>query len=326
MADSTAGRLLVALYGPTSSGKTAISVDLAHRIQRSLREVVVISADSRQVYRYMDIGTSKTTIAEMGGIRHEMLDVTEPIRKLELEDYARLARDHIKGALAANHVPLVVGGTGIYVKALLEGWEVDRVGAARKALRRDFPRAMTADAYAMLRRLDRSTAARIHVNNYEAVINALASVIGAATPAAAPDQARPRTVVLGLDPGPRELDQRVVRTYDQQVGRGLYDEIQELNHRYNLDREIRRRGSDGDNQVLHTHGYREYFEVAGEHGRSVGDLTVADLAEVRSRVIDHIRRYTHRQRSWLRKLPNVRMVNSPGQAFARVAEPAATSR
>src|SRR5712691_3899581 len=76
------GRLLVALYGPTSSGKTALSIDLAERIERELgRRVIIISADSRQVYRYMDIGTSKTTKPEMRGIRHEMIDVLEPIRK-----------------------------------------------------------------------------------------------------------------------------------------------------------------------------------------------------------------------------------------------------
>ena len=93
--------------------------------------------------------------------------------------------------------------------------------------------------------------------------------------------------------------------------RGLYEEILELNHRYDLDREIRRRGADSENQVLHTHGYREYFEVALERGRLVDELTRPDMAEVRGRVVDHIRRYTRRQRSWLRKLPDVRMVESP---------------
>ena len=97
---------------------------------------MVISADSRQVYRYLDIGTSKTTAAEMRGIRHEMLDVTEPVRKLELEEYVRLASAHVADCHARGAVPFVVGGTGVYVRALLEGWAVDRVGAARAALRR----------------------------------------------------------------------------------------------------------------------------------------------------------------------------------------------
>ena len=135
---SDEGRLLVALFGSTSSGKTALSTNLAERIERELgRRVVIISADSRQVYRYMDIGTSKAT-------------------------YARLARQHISRAFATGDLPLVVGGTGVYVKALVEGWATERVGAVRNELRRDFPRAMLPDAYAMLRRLDQGASARIH--------------------------------------------------------------------------------------------------------------------------------------------------------------------
>jgi len=190
--------VLVALYGPTSSGKTALSVELARRIERDLgRPVVIVSADSRQVYRYMDIGTSKTTRAEMGGIRHEMIDIVEPVRKPELEEYARLARPHLR----TDGVALIVGGTGVYVKALLDGWTLDGVGQARDALRRDFPRSMAADAYAMLRRLDKT--ARVHPNNYEAVINALAARM-AGPPGAAPAA----HMVLGLDPGAAVIDRQ----------------------------------------------------------------------------------------------------------------------
>jgi tRNA dimethylallyltransferase len=323
----TSDRLLVALYGPTSSGKTGMSVYLAQRIEREVgRQVIVISADSRQVYRYMDIGTSKTTAAEMRDIRHEMFDIAEPIRKLELEDYDRFARGYIADAFAANHVPLIVGGTGVYVKALLEDWAVAQVGAARKSLRQDFPRAMAPDAYATLRRLDRAAAAQIHPNNYEGIINALASVTGAGESKAAPDREGVRSIVLGLDPGVQVVNQRVADTYDRQVRRGLFDEVQELNYRYGLEREIRQRGPSAENQVLHTHGYREYFEVALERRKPVGSLTESDLAEVRTRVIEHIRRYTRRQRSWLQKLPGVRMVKSPEQAFGLVAVPAAARR
>jgi len=315
-------RLLLVLFGPTSSGKTAPYVDLAGRIERELgREVVVVSADSRQVYRYMDIGTSKTTAAEMHGIRHEMLDVAEPVRKLELEKYDGLARQHLADAFAAGHIPFVVGGTGIYVKALLEGWQVDRVGAARESLRRDFPRGMAADAHAMLRRLDRAAAARVHPNNYAAVINALAGIMAADQPTA-PDLT---TLVLGLDPGCRVLDQRVARTYDEQVARGLFDEIVHLNERYGLDRDLRGRGRDSPNQVLHTHGYREYFDVAMERGKPVARLSGAERAEVRARVVEHIRGYTRRQRSWLRKLRGARVVRSVDEAFALVNQPATAS-
>jgi tRNA dimethylallyltransferase len=316
---SNDGRLLVALYGPTSSGKTALSVELAELVERELgRRVVVISADSRQVYRYMDIGTSKTTTAEMHGIRHEMIDVTEPVRKLELEEYTRLARQHISDTFAAGDLPFVVGGTGVYVKALVEGWSTDRIGTVRHELRRDFPRSMLNDAYETLRRLDRNSAARVHPNNYEAVINALAVVVGGGRQAAGDGDQSVRSVVLGLDPGARAVEQRVIRTYDEQVRRGLFGEILALDERYGLEHQLRQRGSDAANQVLHTHGYREYFEFALEKGRMVSRLTEADLAEVRGRIIERIQRHTRRQRTFLAKLPGTRQVTSPREAAALV--------
>ena len=100
------GSLLVALYGPTSSGKTKLSVDVAERLRKSpLGEAVIISADSRQVYRYLDIGTSKTTPAEMRGVPHEMISVADPVRKFELEDYLRQARQHIQDAFVGHALP-----------------------------------------------------------------------------------------------------------------------------------------------------------------------------------------------------------------------------
>jgi tRNA dimethylallyltransferase len=351
--------LLAALYGPTSSGKTAMAVQIAQRMEKDLGvKFVIISADSRQVYRHMDIGTSKTTSEEMGGIRHEMLDVTDPVRKFELEQYTLLARQRIGDAAAAGAVPFVVGGTGVYLSAVLGGWDTGRVGEARDALRRDFPQSAAGDAHATLRRLSPQRAARVHPNNYEAVINALAAVMSGSADADAADRrtgdavgrsaadrgARVRTadpdprggtmgaegavttVVFGLDPGARALDRRVADTYDRQVGLGLFEEIKSLAARYDLDREFRRLGRRSRNQVLHTHGYREYFEVAAERGKPVASLTGPDREEVRSRVVERIRRHTRRQRGWFGKLPGVHMIGSAGEALAFLSRPLTASR
>jgi tRNA dimethylallyltransferase len=327
LADPRSAQFLVALYGPTSSGKTKLSVDLAHLLrQRFGRAAVVIAADSRQVYRYMDIGTSKTTPQQMRGIRHELIDVAEPARKLELAEYSALARAQIGRCLAAGAIPLIVGGTGIYVKALLEGWDVEAAGPVRDSLKRDFPRSMISDAHAMLRRLDRDLADRIHANNYEAIINALAAVMAPGQRKAGQATAGMTQVLLGLDPGPARVDAAVVATYDEQIRRGLGAEIADLAARYDLDHEYRRRGVDSPNQVLHTHGYREYFEVASDRGKTVNRLNDRDLADVRSAVTDHIRQYTRRQRSWFRKLPAVRMVSDAEQALAAIAVPKSGGR
>jgi tRNA dimethylallyltransferase len=319
--DTAAGsssRLLVAVFGPTSSGKTRLSIDLCARLAADL-EPVVVSADSRQVYRYMDIGTSKTTPAEMRGFRHEMLSVADPAGKYELESYVTTARRHIEQCWTDGRLPIVVGGTAVYVKSLLEGWDVNRSAGARTSLRRDFPRSMASDAYETLRRLDSRVAARVHPNNYDAVINALARLMtGPATERHARAAPKVRTVVLGLDQPARRLDARVARTFDQQMERGLYEEVLKLCSRYDLDAEMRRRGRDSPHQVLHTHGYREFWETASERGKPVRSLTASDMAVVRERVVAHIQGYTRRQRSAFRKLSGLRMVRTAEQAYQEV--------
>lgn len=312
-------RTLVALYGPTSSGKTALSLDLAERVSRELGvEPVVVSADSRQVYRHMDIGTSKTMPDERRGVRHEMIDVAEPVRKFELDEYVRQARGHIDQCFRSAALPMVVGGTAVYVKSLLEGWEVDAVGAARTSLRRDFPRSMADDAYAMLRRLDRAAAGRVHPNNYDGVINALARVMAGQRHEDRRRTDDTRTVVLGLDRPARQLDTRVAETFDHQLAVGLYDEVLGLADRYDLDTEMRRHGRRSRNQVLRTHGYREFFEVAGEHGKRVGALTDAELRIVRDRVVATIQAYTRRQRAAFAKMPGLVRVRTADDAFAGI--------
>ncbi|HVX43901.1 MAG TPA: tRNA (adenosine(37)-N6)-dimethylallyltransferase MiaA [Mycobacteriales bacterium] len=306
--------LLVALFGPTSSGKTALSVELGRQLRRQI-EPVVVSADSRQVYRHLDIGTSKTTPEEMRGIRHEMLSVADPDRKYELESYVAAARGHIEQAWQRGQLPMIVGGTAVYVKALLEGWNVQDSARTRNSVRRDFPPDMAEDAYETLKRLDRKAAGRVHPNNYEAVINALSRIMS--TPDGGSKQTA-RTVVLGLDRPASELDARVASTFDRQLRDGLFDEVLGLGERYDLDAEMRRRGKRSGNQVLHTHGYREFWEVALERGKPVRSLTPGDIAEVRAGVVEHIQGYTRRQRAAFRKLPELRMVRTVERAVQYV--------
>ena len=108
--------------------------------------------------------------------------------------------------------------------------------------------------------------------------------------------------VVGLDRKPAELERRVTATLDHQLQTGLYAEVQLLDERYALAEQFERRGADAPNQVLHTHGYREFFEHARANGRAVAKLTKTDLSMVREAVLAHIVAYTRRQRSWFKKL------------------------
>lgn len=278
-------------------------------------EPVVVSADSRQVYKYMDIGTAKVTVPEMRGIRHEMLDVADPVHKLPLESYVRIARGHLDDG-GGRRLPVIVGGTGVYVTALLDEWDLSGTAALRASLERDFPPRQAADAYAVLERADAKAAARLHPNNYEGIINALVRVMGTDAEPGRARQGR-RVVALGLDPGARTVEAAIARRLDEQFRQGLVDEIQFLADRYRLD-DVMRRGAPSDNQVLHTHGYREFFERARELRLPVRGLSAADRRLVRERMAEHIQAYSRRQRTWFPKLRGVRMVRTVDDAYRAV--------
>ena len=169
-----ARRRAVAIYGPTSSGKTALSLDVCEAAsERGLRPVV-LNADSRQVYVGMDIGTSKIKPSQMRGFEHRLLDVAEPSSKLSLEAYAQMARDELASLAASEDaLPVLVGGTGVYVQSVLDGWDLTGTGTLRRSLERDFPRSDIKDAYQVLARLAPEVARRVHPHNYEAILNAL---------------------------------------------------------------------------------------------------------------------------------------------------------
>jgi tRNA A37 N6-isopentenylltransferase MiaA len=224
-------RRAVAIYGPTSSGKTALSLDVCEAAsERGLRPVV-LNADSRQVYVGMDIGTSKIKPPEMRGFEHRLLDVAEPSSKLSLEAYAQMARDELASLAASEDaLPVLVGGTGVYVQSVLGGWDLTGTGTLRRSLERDFPRSDVKGAYQVLARLAPEAARRVHPNNYEAILNALVRRMAGR---AGNEVATPFAfAVYGIDRGEAETDRRIETTLDAQIGDGLLEEIAELDWAY----------------------------------------------------------------------------------------------
>jgi tRNA A37 N6-isopentenylltransferase MiaA len=311
--------MLIALFGPTSSGKTRLSVELAGRIRRDLGvEPVIISADSRQVYKYMNLGTSKTTPEQMRGIRHEMIDVTEPVRKLELESYAKLAREHIAECHRVGRLPFVVGGTGTHVNALLGGWEVDQIGVARTSLRRHFPRALAADAYQTLRRLDRArrpgcTRTTTKGSSTRSPWRCRGAMHG---PPRALD--RPTRSCSDSTPASRgstsgSLEPMTIRCAPACTTRSV---------RWLTGTAWTRRCAATAGKARTRCSTRTDTGVlrAGRRAcKLVADLNASELAAVREQVVQHIRMYARRQRGWFRKLPSVQMIGSAAQGFALLA-------
>jgi tRNA dimethylallyltransferase len=293
-------RRAVAIYGPTSSGKTALSLDVCEAAsERGLRPVV-LNADSRQVYAGMDIGTSKINPSQMRGFEHRLLDVAEPSSKLSLEAYAQMARDELASLAASEDaLPVLVGGAGVYVQSVLEGWDLTGAGILRRSLERDFPRSDVKGAYHVLARLAPEAARRVHPNNYEAILNALVRRMA--------DQASNQVAtpfafaVYGIDRGEVETDRRIETTLDTQIRHGLLEEIAELDRRYRLVDQAQQPGR-RRNVASQTHGYREFIRVAASTGKAIAELDGADLAAARVEALGHIWAYSRRQRSWFRKL------------------------
>ena len=236
-------RRAVAIYGPTSSGKTALSLDVCEAAsERGLRPVV-LNADSRQVYVGMDIGTSKIKPSQMRGFEHRLLDVAEPSSKLSLEAYAQMARDELASLAASEDaLPVLVGGTGVYVQSVLDGWDLTGTETLRRSLERDFPRSDVTSAYHVLARLAPEVARRVHPNNYEAILNAL--VRRMADEAGNEVRSGPFAfAVYGLDQGEAQTDRRIEATLDAQIRHGLLEEIADLNRRYRLVDQARRPGA-----------------------------------------------------------------------------------
>ena len=294
-------RPAVAIYGPTSSGKTALSLEICEAAARRGLRPVVLNADSRQVYAGMDIGTSKIKPSQMRGFEHRLLDVAEPSSKLSLEAYAQLARDELALlAASGDALPILVGGTGVYLQSVVDGWDLTGTGTIRRALERDFPRSDVTGAYQVLARLAPEVARRVHPGNYEAILNALARRM--ASDAGSEVVARPFAfAVYGLDRGETQTDRRIEMMLDAQIRDGLLTEIAELDRRYRLVEQARRLGR-RSNMASQTHGYREFVRVAASTGKAIAELDGADLAAARAEALGHIRAYSRRQRSWFRKL------------------------
>jgi tRNA dimethylallyltransferase len=268
--------LVIALMGPTASGKTALALDLAEAL-----DLAVLSVDSRQLYRGMDIGTAKPSPAQRARVRHELIDLRDPDQPITLQEFTVLAQ----AAIAAEHqrrgIALLVGGTGLYLQALLQGLEPPAV-PPQPRLRQQFAQLGQPSCHALLRQADPAAAGRIAAADAVRTQRALEVLYATGLPLAGRRQRRPppwRIVELGLDP-PDLADricQRTAALYDL----GLVAETAALRQRYGR-----------DCPLLQTIGYGEASRLLeGELDRPAAQA----LTERRTR------QYAKRQRTWFRR-------------------------
>jgi tRNA dimethylallyltransferase len=277
------------LVGPTAVGKTAVALDLAEVL-----EADIVNADSMQVYRQLDIGTAKPTPAERKRVRHHLVDAAAPDEPYDAARYAREGRAVIADLHRRGIPPLVVGGTGLYIKALLGGlfhqgkavWEVRR-RLARELAERGLPALRT-----RLASLDPPTARRLAPGDTYRILRALEVAEATGRPlssfqAAHRFQDRPyETLKLGLDLPREELYRRIEARVEAMLGQGWLEEVRRLLTRYSP--EIK---------PLKALGYRHLAAVLA------GRLS---LEEASDRIKKETRRYAKRQLTWFRADPEVR--------------------
>ncbi len=217
------------VVGPTAVGKTAVGVHLALCLTGE-----VVSADSRQIYRHMDIGTAKPTPEERARVPHHLLDVVAPDQTLTLAEYQELAYAALRDITARGRLPLIVGGTGLYVRAVAEGWTIPRVPpnpALREVLQERAEREGGAALYAELRAVDPAAAARIDPRNVRRVIRALEVYHGSGRPFSEQQRRQPPPYDLlwiGLTMPRAELYRRADARIERMVAAGWADEVRDL--------------------------------------------------------------------------------------------------
>src|SRR3954447_6361452 len=220
---------LLVIVGPTAVGKTALAIALALALGGE-----IVSADSRQVYHRMDIGTAKPLAAERAAAPHHLIDVVDPDEEFSLARYQDLATAAIAEIAARGHLPLLVGGTGQYLAALLEGWHIPRVAPQpelRAALERQAGQYGAAALHARLALVDPAAAAGILPTNVRRVIRALEVYELTGQPISEQQQKQPppyRTKTLWLMRPPAELYGRIDARVDAMLAAGIIAEVRGL--------------------------------------------------------------------------------------------------
>ncbi|MGL5810536.1 MAG: tRNA (adenosine(37)-N6)-dimethylallyltransferase MiaA [Nocardioides sp.] len=278
--------VIVAISGPTAAGKSELALDLAAAVGGE-----IVNTDAMALYRGMDIGTAKQPETERRGIRHHLLDLLDVTQPATVAEFQGRARDAIVGIRRRGRTPVLVGGSALYTRAVLDRFEFPGTDAeVRAALERDLAEEGLAALYDRLGRLDPEAAAKIQPDNARRIVRALEVIelsgqpFGASLPPLA--YADPRTVQLGIAIDREVLDRRIALRVESMFDRGFVGEVAGL-----LDR-----GLMSGRTASRAIGYREVAaHLAGE----------CSLAEARERTVRATRRFARRQATWHRRDPRI---------------------
>jgi tRNA dimethylallyltransferase len=277
---------LIVIAGATATGKTALALELAARLEGT----EVISADSRQVYRGLDIGTAKPTPAERAAVPHHCLDLVDPAEAFTASDYRRAAQQALVGIASRGGLALLVGGTGLYLRGVARGLPLERTGAdaaVRAALEARLAEGGLGPLVAQLLGHDAAAAEDVDLRNPRRVVRALerALVTGSATPPRPEGYPAP-LLWLGLAREPSEHRRAIVARVEAQFAAGLLHEAAQLRERH-----------PEELPAFTAMGYREAFDVLADR---------CDVEQAKAADAHRTWAYARRQRTWFRSEPDIR--------------------
>ena len=280
---------LIVVLGPTAVGKTALAVALAKKLATR-----VISGDSMLVYKGFDIGTAKPDLDEMQGVPHDLIDILEPDKSFNVVDFVTMAKEKISLANRAGNIPVLAGGTGLYVKSLLEGYEFNHTSGDKKY--RQKLEQLAAEkgkdyVYFLLQEADPAAAARIDAGNLRRVIRALEVWhLGGESISTVnrlqSDGLIYDALVIGLRRERASLYERINRRVDIMIEKGLVDEVK---HLLSL-------GIKEDFPAMKGIGYKEVVSCLNAGG---------DIQEAIEQIKTGTRHFAKRQFTWYRKMPYI---------------------
>ncbi|BAY76593.1 tRNA delta(2)-isopentenylpyrophosphate transferase [Nostoc linckia NIES-25] len=272
---------LIVICGATATGKSGLALALAMRLGS-----VILSADSRQVYREFDIGTAKPSLAEQKLVPHYLIDICDPTDTMTVADYQQKAQALIN-SLPSSSPLLMVGGTGLYIRSIVQGMKIPRV-APQNELRSQLESLGQNQLYAMLQQVDPVAAQKIHANDSVRTLRALEVYYVTGYPISELQGENPPNypiLQIGLDCDVEKLEARIQQRTEQMIANGLVAEVESLCQKYGADLSL-----------LNTLGYQEIKQYLA------GDISLDEAKEL---TVLHTRQFAKRQRTWFKAYPQI---------------------
>ncbi len=274
---------MLIIGGATATGKSGIALQVAKEINGE-----IISADSMQIYKYMDIGTAKITMEERQGIVHHLIDIVEPEENFSVAQFCSIAREKIIDIKSRNKVPIIAGGTGLYINTLIYEYKLSNQDLElRDSLKKELETVGKEEMYKKLSAVDPVSASKIHQNNVKRVLRALEVYLSSGQSLGEKDDKKETIphMMYALSLDRDKLYQKINDRVDKMFQTGLVEELEYL---------VNEKKLNFDMQSMQAIGYKEFKNYFTD---------IESMEEIKNNIKQHTRNYAKRQITWLKSIP-----------------------